>query len=44
MGKASFKFDLPGEELFAPLGEEAAFGLKCWIRPWTCRLREEPEA
>lgn len=33
--------ELAGEELFAPLGEEASFGFKCWIRPWTCRLQEQ---
>jgi predicted SnoaL-like aldol condensation-catalyzing enzyme len=32
---------LASEDLFRSLGEEAAFGFKCWIRPWTCRLKEQ---
>ena len=35
--------ELAGEELFDPLGDEAAFGLKCWIRPRTCGLKEQPD-
>lgn len=34
--------ELAREELFAPLGDEAAFGFKCWIRPWTCKVQEQP--
>ncbi len=35
--------ELAEDEILAPLGQEASFGLKCLIRPRTCRLKEQNE-
>lgn len=29
--------ELAGERLLAPIGDEASFSLKCWLRPRTCK-------
>ena len=33
---AALRRQLVEEELFAPLGEVSAYGIKCWFRPRTC--------
>lgn len=30
--------ELAGAATLAPIGQEASFGLKCWLRPRTCRI------